>query len=160
MDCTSCWASVSSRWMWGVMREWSLARISSAGRADSRKPRACISHMHWLLCTHTHSAHYSQCPQRGGRCLHVCRRKGQCWRQFTHLMDFFNQCILQTKIHREGGCVYKGSNHTLVKIHAAPWKINHLYDPVRRRVWPGTQTGCPERRGWGHVCTLCRSSSE
>lgn len=69
---TSCWVSVSSRWTWGVMREWSLPRISSTGKADSRKPRACISHMHWLLCTQTRTATHRRrtshraCPQSGG----------------------------------------------------------------------------------------------
>lgn len=43
-------ASFSSCWIYGEMRECRFLRISSTCRADSRKPRACISHMHWLVC--------------------------------------------------------------------------------------------------------------
>ena len=52
---TSSVARVSSCLMCGDIREWSLSRTSSSGRAERRKPRACISHMHWLLCAHTHT---------------------------------------------------------------------------------------------------------
>lgn len=100
MHNTSCWASVSSRWTWGVMREWSLPRISSTGKADSRKPRACISHMHWLLCTQTHTVYLTHdvLAEKPRAFLFTERDEtGKGWRLFTHLVDFFHHYILQTK---------------------------------------------------------------
>lgn len=112
MHSTSCWASVSSRWTWGVMREWSLPRMSSTGKADSRKPRACIRHMHWLLCTQTHTDTYSTPhtwrPRREGPCLGVYRAR---WK-WEMLKAVYSPCGFLSPIHpadktrRESQCVH------------------------------------------------------